>query len=44
MPLLDAMRLVEMRATSRAAHPEGRAWFLTLAGRETIKAYGFDES
>ena len=44
MPLLDAMGLVEMRATSRAAHPEERAWFLTATGRETVRAYGADEA
>ena len=44
MPLLDAMKLVELRTVSRISHPEGRAWFLTAAGRETVRAYGMDEA
>lgn len=44
MPLLDAMGLIELRAVSRTTHPDGRVWFLTPAGRETVRAYGEDET
>lgn len=44
MPLLGAMKLVELRTVSLTTHPEGRAWFLTAKGRETVKAYGTDEA
>ena len=43
MPLLVQMGLVEERAASRIAHRDGRAWFLTVEGRATIRAYGADE-
>lgn len=43
MPLLIQMGLVEKRAASRIAHRDGQAWFLTVEGRETVKAYGADE-
>ncbi|MCJ2015220.1 hypothetical protein [Methylobacterium sp. J-076] len=43
MPLLVEMGLVEERGGSRVSHPSGRAWFLTVAGRETIRRYGGDE-
>ena len=39
MPLLVQMGLVEERTASRIAHRDGRAWFLTAEGRETVKAY-----
>ena len=44
MPLLAEMGLVEERPASRTAHREGRAWFLTVEGRATVKAYGVDEA
>ena len=44
LPLLADMGLVIERAASLAAHRQGRAWFLTPAGRETVKAYGEDEA
>lgn len=44
LPLLADMGLVIERAASRAAHRQGRAWFLTPQGRETVKAYGVDEA
>lgn len=44
MPLLDAMGLIELRAVSRTAHPDGKAWFLTTTGRETVRIYGMDEA
>ena len=44
MPLLVEMGLVEERPASRTAHREGRAWFLTAEGRETVNAYGADEA
>lgn len=44
MPLLEKMGLVEERAAPRILHSDGRAWFLTAEGRETVKAYGTDEA
>ncbi len=44
LPLLAEMGLVIERAVSRAVHPQGRAWFLTPQGRETVRAYGEDEA
>lgn len=44
MPLLVQMRLVEERPATRERHPEKRAWFLTAEGRDTVRAYGADDS
>jgi hypothetical protein len=44
MPLLVQMHLVEERAAPFGRHREGRAWFLTSLGRETVRAYGADEA
>ena len=44
LPLLADMGLVIERPASRIAHRDGRAWFLTPAGRETVRAYGRDEA
>ncbi len=43
MPLLMQMGLVEERSVPRGRHSDGRAWFLTAEGRQTVKAYGADE-
>jgi hypothetical protein len=43
MPLLAKMRLVEERPVPRGRHGEGRAWFLTVEGRQAVKAYGVDD-
>lgn len=40
--LLADMGLVIERPASRIAHRDGRTWFLTPAGRETVRAYGKD--
>ncbi len=44
LSLLSDMGLVIERAASLEAHPRGRAWFLTPAGRETVRSYGMDEA
>ncbi len=44
LPLLADMGLVIERPASRGAHRQGRAWFLTPQGRETVRAYGEDEA
>lgn len=44
MPLLVQMGLVEERPATRERHPDKRAGFLTPEGRETVKAYGLDDS
>ena len=44
IPLLAEMGLVIERAASRTTHREGKAWFLTPTGRETVRAYGTDEA
>jgi hypothetical protein len=43
MPLLVRMALVEERPVPRGRHGEGRAWFLTVEGRQAVKAYGVDD-
>jgi len=42
--LLADMGLVIERPSSQIAHRDGRAWFLTPEGRETVRAYGEDEA
>ena len=44
MSLLVKMGLVEVRPTPLTRHREGRAWFLTVEGRATVRAYGADEA
>jgi hypothetical protein len=43
MTLLFEMGLVEERLVLRGRHSEGRAWFLTIEGRQAVKAYGVDD-
>ncbi len=43
-PLLEAMKLVELRTVSHTVHADGWAWFLTAEGRAVVKAYGVDEA
>lgn len=44
LPLLAEMGLVIERNAPRTAHPQGKAWFLTPAGREAVRTYGEDEA
>ena len=44
LPLLADMSLVIERPAPRLAHRDGRAWFLTATGLETVRAYGMDEA
>lgn len=44
MPLLEAMKLVELRTVSCTVHADGWAWFLATKGRAVVKAYEVDEA